>query len=92
MATASKIPGSFGQSMAEAGLAGPAPKSKPSSTASSPRGRESPTVLSVRPDRDGEIGSRAMGSLFGYSGTVKSSAGKRRKKTKRVVKKRRNRK
>ena len=92
MATANKIPGSFDQSMAEAGLAGPAPKSKVSS--SSPRGRTSPsTLVNIAPDAPSDKASKVLqNSLFGYTGTVKASAGKRRKKTKRVVKKRRNRK
>jgi len=89
MATANKIPGSFSQSMAESGLAGFPATSKPSS----PRGRESPTtVVNVAPDTASDKASRAMRSLFGFEGTVKASAGKRRKKTKRVVKKRRIRK
>ena len=92
MATASKIPGSFGQSMAESGLAGFPATSRPSSTASSPRGRASPTLVNVAPDTVSDKASRAMRSLFGYTGTVKASAGKRRKKTKRAVKKGRNRK
>ena len=95
MATANKIPGSFRQSMAESGLAGFPATSKPS-PASSPNGRTSPsTLVNVAPDAASDRASKVLqNSLFGYTGTVKSSAGKRRKnkKTKRVVKKRRNRK
>jgi hypothetical protein len=89
-----RIPGSFSQSMAEAGLAGPAPKGKSSSSASSPNGRTSPsTALGIAPDTESAKASKVLqNSLFGFTGTVKASAGKRRKKTKRVVKKRRNRK
>lgn len=92
MATADRIPVSFRQSMAESGLAGIPATSRPSSTSSSPRGRESPTAVSIAPDTASAKASKVLqNSLFGYTGTVKSSAGKRRKKTKRVVKKHRNR-